>query len=233
MSEDGWWDGTPDGSLPRAAMADLRLLYRLRHPGRSEPGPLALARTAASSLGWWQLVLHRAAHLAQQRRRTGGSVLRLRVMALVRAPAVLLMKFLTNNELLEFSAFESGVCLSDRGGIVLGARRIGAGTIIHHNVTIGMNLASGGVPDIGRRTWIGHDSVVHGEITLGDGVAILPGSVLTKSVPSRVLVGGNPARVLCRDFDNGELCASLRTDPEPRVPVSRPALMPREMARVE
>ena len=34
-------------------------------------------------------------------------------------------------------------------------------------------------------------------MTIGDNVLIAAGSVVTKSVPSNVVVGGNPARIVC------------------------------------
>lgn len=34
-------------------------------------------------------------------------------------------------------------------------------------------------------------------VTIGDGVLIAAGSVVTKSIPAGVVVAGNPARILC------------------------------------
>lgn len=33
-------------------------------------------------------------------------------------------------------------------------------------------------------------------VTIGQGAIVLPGSVVTKDVPSRKIVGGNPARII-------------------------------------
>lgn len=99
----------------------------------------------------------------------------------------------------------SGVYFSDRGNLVIGARSIGHGTVIHHCVTIGMDLNKSATPVIGADVWIGPDCVVYGDIHIGDGATLLGGSVVTKSVPPRCVVGGNPARVLRRDFDNQPL----------------------------
>jgi serine acetyltransferase len=103
---------------------------------------------------------------------------------------------------------EPGVYLADGGHLIIGARRIGAGTIIHHRVTIGMNLADQGKPTLGANVWIGPDTVIYGPITIGDGATILPGTVLTKNIPAGTVVQGNPARVVRTGFDNQPLRSS-------------------------
>jgi acetyltransferase-like isoleucine patch superfamily enzyme len=66
-------------------------------------------------------------------------------------------------------------------------------------------LVVGGVPRprtrpvwIGDRAWIGAGAIVIGT-TIGDGAVVAAGSVVTSEVPPKVLVGGNPARVLRED----------------------------------
>jgi acetyltransferase-like isoleucine patch superfamily enzyme len=49
---------------------------------------------------------------------------------------------------------------------------------------------------IGADCWIGMNAVVLPGVTLGDGVIVGAGSVVTRSYPSRVVIAGNPARVL-------------------------------------
>lgn len=50
---------------------------------------------------------------------------------------------------------------------------------------------------IGDYVYIGTDSLILPGVTVGDNVLIAAGSVVTKSVPSGVVCGGNPARVIC------------------------------------
>ena len=186
---------------------DFSLYHRLRHPARRMT-LLGKLRIMASG-GLWQLAVHRASHeIAVRANSSSGRTLRSRLWGFVLLPVGLLMKVMTKNEIHESSVLEGGIYVSNRGGIVLGARRIGSGTLIHHNVTIGMNPYDRGRPDIGRRVWIGHDSFIYGAISIGDGVTILPGSVLAKSIPPRAVVMGNPARVVMRGFDNRVLCSS-------------------------
>jgi len=49
---------------------------------------------------------------------------------------------------------------------------------------------------IGRNCWIGSKAFVLKGVTIGDNSIVAAGSVVTKSVPANVLVGGVPAKVL-------------------------------------
>ena len=122
-------------------------------------------------------------------------------------------KIIVKNELTESTRLERGVYLSDRGGVILGARLVGSGSIIHHNTTIGLNPPNRGVPMIGKDVWIGPGSVISGPIAIGDGSVILPNTVLTKSVPPHTVMQGNPALVVARDVDS----SMLRSCPNPDI----------------
>lgn len=50
---------------------------------------------------------------------------------------------------------------------------------------------------IGDYVYIGNGSLIMQGVTVGDNVLIAAGSVVTKSVPGNVVVGGNPAKILC------------------------------------
>lgn len=50
---------------------------------------------------------------------------------------------------------------------------------------------------IGNNVYIGNNTLVMPGVTVGDNVLIAAGSVVTKSIPSDVVVGGNPAKVIC------------------------------------
>ncbi len=54
-----------------------------------------------------------------------------------------------------------------------------------------------GVTKIGDNVFIGMNAIVMMNVTIGDNVIVAAGSVVTKDVPSNVVVGGNPARVIC------------------------------------
>ena len=44
--------------------------------------------------------------------------------------------------------------------------------------------------------WIGAGAIILGVVTIGSGSTVGAGSVVTKSVPERVVVAGNPAKVI-------------------------------------
>lgn len=124
-----------------------------------------------------------------------------------------LVNVLAKSEILSLTEIEPGVYLSNQGHMVLGARFIGSGTVIHHCITLGKNdIGDRGHPVIGKNVWIGPHSVIFGNITIGDGVTILPGTVVTKSIPPGVVVRGNPARLVQRQYDNSVLRSERHYD---------------------
>lgn len=50
---------------------------------------------------------------------------------------------------------------------------------------------------IGDNTYIGTNSLIMPGVTIGNNVLVAAGSVVTHSVPDNVVIGGNPARILC------------------------------------
>lgn len=49
---------------------------------------------------------------------------------------------------------------------------------------------------IGDHVWIGRSVIILKGVTIGDGAIIAAGSIVTRDVPARCLVAGNPARVI-------------------------------------
>lgn len=50
---------------------------------------------------------------------------------------------------------------------------------------------------IGNYVYIGANAVILPGVTIGDNSLIAAGSIVTKSVPSNVVMAGNPAKVIC------------------------------------
>jgi serine O-acetyltransferase len=75
---------------------------------------------------------------------------------------------------------------------------IGRNCNVSQGVTIGVGGRGEkrGCPKIGDRVYIGPGAILFGDITIGDDAAIGAGAVVTKSVPPRGNVLGNPARVV-------------------------------------
>jgi len=54
-----------------------------------------------------------------------------------------------------------------------------------------------GIPvSIGKRVWLGGDVKILAGVTIGDDTIIGAGSVVTKSIPAKVIAAGNPCRVI-------------------------------------
>lgn len=107
-----------------------------------------------------------------------------------------------------------------RGYIHIGVNvKIGSGVKIHskNNVTIEDNthlgeymiirdsqsdqpmdtLRNGSKPIyIGKDTWIGRGTRIHAGVTVGHGSTISANSVVTRSIPPKVIAGGTPAKVI-------------------------------------
>ena len=50
---------------------------------------------------------------------------------------------------------------------------------------------------IGNHVYIGTNALIMPGVTIGDNALVAAGSVVTKSVPANVVVGGNPAKIIC------------------------------------
>lgn len=103
-----------------------------------------------------------------------------------------------------------GLYLSNRGGITMGPDRLGAGCVIHRDVTIGMDRG-GEHPTLGDNVWIGPDTVVYGN-KIGSGVVIHGGTVLAKNVPNNCIVEGKPGRIVKRNCDSSNYLRSPDPD---------------------
>lgn len=183
------------GSVWHDFREDRRLARLLRRgPGRR-----------ASSRGLLTLLVHRIAQRLLEGVSLRESPLLWPLLRVLKPAGIWLVAVLCKSEIASDTAIEPGVHLSGRGCIFIGARRIGRGTVIHEQVTIGARPITRGKPDIGRDVVVAPGCVIYGEVEIGDGATLLPGTVLSKSVPARCVVGGNPGRILQRDFDNAEL----------------------------
>ena len=113
-----------------------------------------------------------------------------------------------------------GLLIGHFGGIIFPAEgKIGHNCNIGQNVTIGTagKGSARGAPTIGNRVFIGAHSVVVGKISIGDDAMICAGAVVTRPVPPRAVVMGNPAKVVSYDgsFDY-VVYDGMETDPDRR-----------------
>jgi acetyltransferase-like isoleucine patch superfamily enzyme len=86
-------------------------------------------------------------------------------------------------------------------GVHVGAESyIAFGTaILAHDMTRGLYLHT----RIGRRCFIGAGSIIMPGVEIGDECVVGSGSLVVKSVPSRCMVVGNPAKIVKQDIKVG------------------------------
>jgi len=200
------------GELGRKLSKDIEIAHRRHRPGR----PMSLVSRSwllAISPGLQLMLTHRIAHwLHLKHEERGWRAWQWYLMVIPLKLLRLAVEINTKSDIASSCEIEGGVCFSDQGHIIFGAGKTGAGTVIGARVTVGMSYANSERPEIGRNVWIGSDCVIHGAIKIGDGATLLPGTVLTKSIPAGVVMQGNLARLVLRNFDNSEL--RKRSDPE-------------------
>ena len=54
---------------------------------------------------------------------------------------------------------------------------------------------------VGNDVWIGHEALIMPAVSLGDGAIIASRCVVTKDVPPYTIVGGNPAKIIRKRFN--------------------------------
>jgi len=200
------------GELGGKLVKDIEIAHRRRWPER----PMSLISCSwllAISPCLRLMLTHRIAHwLHLKHEERGWRAWQWYLMVIPLKLLRLAVEINTKSDIASGCEIEGGVCFSDQGHIIFGAGKTGAGTVIGARVTVGMSYANSERPEIGRNVWIGSDCVIHGAIKIGDGATLLPGTVLTKSIPAGVVMQGNLARLVLRNFDNSEL--RKRSDPE-------------------
>lgn len=80
--------------------------------------------------------------------------------------------------------------------------------ILTHDMTRGLYLHT----RIGRNCFIGGRSLILPGVEIGDNCVVGAGSVVTRSIPARSLVAGNPARILRSDIEVGPYGRFLTAD---------------------
>ncbi|WP_323741470.1 CatB-related O-acetyltransferase [Pseudoclavibacter sp. VKM Ac-2867] len=79
------------------------------------------------------------------------------------------------------------------------------------HVDLVSDLPSRGDTVVGNDVWIGGDVTIMPGVRIGDGAIVSTGSVVTKDVPDYGIVGGNPATLIRRRFDDDDVQTLLDT----------------------
>lgn len=86
------------------------------------------------------------------------------------------------------------------GVVINGDCKIGGGTVVYQQVTLGVSNAGGAMvgssPSIGRNCIIGTGAKILGGITVGDNCRIGANAVVLKDVPDNSTAVGVPARII-------------------------------------
>lgn len=82
------------------------------------------------------------------------------------------------------------------GGITFLPKECGSHIYLRQNVTVGMAKGTGDLPRLGNHITFGANSIVIGDIKVGDNVTIAAGAVVNKDVPDNCVVAGVPAKVI-------------------------------------
>lgn len=199
--------------------ADSKLYYALRLPVGA--GVLRRMSLWLRSPGLLILAIQRAGHYYLNRRERDGWTLVTLSLRILLPFARELVVIIAKSDVAASTIIAGGVYLSDAGQLIIGPHSIGTGTLIHDRVTIGVSAQGAGPPSIGENVWIGPDCVIYGDSRIGNGVTVLPGTVLSMNVPDHAVVGGNPGGIVRLDFDNSDLRRSLACN------IDRESLAPR------
>lgn len=117
-------------------------------------------------------------------------------------PLLKLTRFLYNVEISSTVKIGEGLYIGHPYGITINPKAVlGKNINIHKGVTIGQENRGRrkGVPVIGNSVWIGVNSTIVGNITIGDDVLIAPNSYVNCDVPSHSVVFGNPCIIRHRE----------------------------------
>jgi serine O-acetyltransferase len=101
------------------------------------------------------------------------------------------------------SQIGGGLYMGHAYNITINARaKIGRNCNIHKGAVIGQENRGKrkGYPTIGDRVYIGINSVIVGNVTIGDDVLIAPNSYVNVDIPSHSVVFGNPCVIKHRDW---------------------------------
>jgi virginiamycin A acetyltransferase len=83
------------------------------------------------------------------------------------------------------------------------------GTWAERTMDLVMSAESRGDTVVGNDVWLGYRALVMPGVTIGDGAVVAAASVVTGDVPPYAIVGGNPARVLRRRFEDDDVALLL------------------------
>jgi serine O-acetyltransferase len=98
----------------------------------------------------------------------------------------------------------AGFWVGHFGGVQIMNCRLGQRCSVGQQTHVGEAQQAHG-PQVGDGAWIGAHARITGPVRLGNGVTIAPGAHVTRNVPDRALVVGDPGRVVLTGYDNSRI----------------------------
>lgn len=169
---------------------------------RAHPGLVRTLIVFWKSPSYWAIIVHRFGFWVNAYFKAGYRNPFKFIFKIFYFLAKQLIVYFAKVEILITADIGPGLFLSNKGNIIMGLRHMGKNCTVHHNVTTGQGV-EGETPVFGDNIWIGHDSVVYGVISVGDNTIIEEGTILAKSLPGNMQVGGNPCRIRKKNIENG------------------------------
>lgn len=176
----------------RTTLGDIRADY-----GRYKTSsPIALFEVILFSQGFWASFVHRLTRAIYLNVKI--PILR-QILRFLSKVAIKFTEVITGISLPVGCNIGSGLYIGHFGNVILHPKtQMGKNCNLSQGVTIGI-IQRGkrqGVPKLGDRVFVGPNAVVLGGITVGDDAAIGAGAIVTRSIPPRAVVAGNPAKIL-------------------------------------
>lgn len=98
----------------------------------------------------------------------------------------------------------AGFWVGHFGGVEVMNCRLGERCSVGQQTHVGHAEQAKG-PEVGDGAWIGAHARITGPVRVGNGVTIAPGARVTRNIPDRALVVGDPGRVVLVGYDNSRI----------------------------
>ena len=104
----------------------------------------------------------------------------------------------TFNLVLDIGTIGGGIMFHHAFSSYINAEYVGRGCTFRNNITIGNKPVNGVIcrPHLEDNVFVGPNAVIIGKVRIGEGAIIGAGAVVTKDVPAKAVVGGNPAKII-------------------------------------
>lgn len=192
MTTDAW----ADFRLAVSRDADRYIHYRHREGGRPMPRLVEFGYALLSCQGLQSTLLYRVNRLARAYRAQRRHRVFTRAVSLLYPFMARVNDIVTGISIAPSTEIGTGLYIAHFGGVIIVADRIGENCNIGHGVTIGGDGRTAPRPVVGDRVLLATGAKILGAITVGDDSVVGANTVLTRSVPDRSVVRGNPGQII-------------------------------------